>query len=78
MNSDGKEIPVKVIAEQHIEEDCGYIPTPQDWLRVLFQTPEPWMLRVKVRSRGTFRTAPSEDDHQKAEAKEEACAISQT
>lgn len=32
-NSDGKQIPVRVIAEQHVREDCnGHIPTPQEWL----------------------------------------------
>lgn len=33
-NSDGKKVPVRVIAEQHVLEDCnGKIPTPQEWLR---------------------------------------------
>jgi hypothetical protein len=32
-NSDGKQIPVRVIGEQHVMEDCGFIPTPQDWLK---------------------------------------------
>lgn len=32
-NSDGKQVPVRVIAEQHVREDCnGHIPTPQEWL----------------------------------------------
>jgi hypothetical protein len=39
----GKEIPVRWIAEQHIVEDCGYIPTLADWLRNI--KPEPWMSR---------------------------------
>lgn len=26
-------VPVREIAEQHIVEDLGYIPTPSDWLR---------------------------------------------
>ena len=32
VNSDGKEIPVKSIAEQHILDDLGQIPTVQDYL----------------------------------------------
>jgi len=33
-NSDGKEVPVRVIGEQHVMEDfSGYIPTVQDWLK---------------------------------------------
>jgi hypothetical protein len=43
-------IPTKLIAEQHIIEDCGYIPTPQDWLKVLFKNPDDWMLKVKVKT----------------------------
>lgn len=33
VNSDGKHVPVRVIGEQHVMEDCrGRIPTPADWL----------------------------------------------
>lgn len=49
-NSDKKVIPVKIIAEKHVTEDCGFIPTPSDYLVVLKLNPEPWMLRVKVKS----------------------------
>lgn len=45
-NSDGRRIPVKFIAEQHVTEDCGFIPTVQDWLGGLLNAPAPWMLRV--------------------------------
>ena len=31
-NSDGREVPVRLIAERHIIEDLGFLPTPQDWL----------------------------------------------
>lgn len=30
--SDGKEVPVRTICEQHIIEDCGFIPTVENWL----------------------------------------------
>ena len=46
INSAGVLIPVKVLAEQHVIEDCGFIPTPQDYLRVLKNHPESWMLKV--------------------------------
>lgn len=45
-NSKGQLIATKVLAEQHVEEDCGFIPAPSDWLRGLSSEPEEWMLRV--------------------------------
>ena len=44
-NSDGKIIPVRSIAEQHIREDLGFIPTIQDWFREI--KPKPWMESTK-------------------------------
>jgi hypothetical protein len=32
-NSDGVEVPVRTIAEKHIMEDLGRIPSVQDWLQ---------------------------------------------
>jgi hypothetical protein len=46
-NSKGQMIPTKMIAEQHITEDCGFIPTPQDYLSVLIKHPVEWMLKIK-------------------------------
>lgn len=48
-NSEGRMVPVKVIAEQHIMEDCGFIPTPQDYLKHI--NPPDWMLKVKMKSK---------------------------
>lgn len=31
-NSDGRIIPVRLIAEQHVVEDCGFIPSIENWL----------------------------------------------
>lgn len=45
-NSDGKSVPVKLLGEQHVTEDCGYIPTIQDWLKPLSNNPDDWMLKV--------------------------------
>ena len=44
-NSDGKDIPVRSIAEQHIREDLGFIPTVQDWLKEI--KPKSWMASTK-------------------------------
>lgn len=42
VNSDGKEVPVRVIAEQHVREDfSGFIPTVHDWLKGI--PTEAWM-----------------------------------
>lgn len=45
-NNKGQLIPTKLLAEQHVMEDCGFIPTPQDWLKVLASNPQKWMLFV--------------------------------
>lgn len=50
INSDHAKVPVKTIAEQHVVEDCGYIPTIQDWFKPLAASPEKWMLRVGTRT----------------------------
>ena len=41
------DIPTKVIAEQHLNEDCGFIPTVSDWTGILSEHPRDWMLRVQ-------------------------------
>ena len=42
-NSAGRVVPVRFIAEQHIIEDLGRIPSFADWARCI--RPEPWMGR---------------------------------
>jgi hypothetical protein len=42
-NSAGRVVPVRLIAEQHIVEDLGRIPSFADWVRCI--RPEPWMGR---------------------------------
>ena len=43
-NSDGRMIPTRYIAEQHIKEDCGgIVPSVTDWLSRI--RPESWMSR---------------------------------
>ncbi|MCB8882937.1 hypothetical protein ACELLULO517_22005 [Acidisoma cellulosilytica] len=52
-NEAGKEVPVRLIAEQHILEDLGRIPSFADWVRCI--RPEPWMGRTgtKLNAEGT-------------------------
>jgi hypothetical protein len=40
-NSDGREVPVRYIGEQHVKEDLGRIPSFQDWISEM--QPAPWM-----------------------------------
>ena len=40
-NSDGKQVFVRDIAEQHVLEDLGFIPSLSDWLKEM--PPQPWM-----------------------------------
>jgi hypothetical protein len=41
--SDGRAVPTRWIGEQHVVEDCGFVPTLKDWLSEL--PLQPWMLR---------------------------------
>lgn len=34
-------VPTRLIGEQHVKEDCGFIPTISDWIRSI--NPEAWM-----------------------------------
>jgi hypothetical protein len=46
-NGDGKEVPVRLVGEQHVKDDLGWIPTVKDWL-VNLQI-QPWMGRTPFR-----------------------------
>jgi hypothetical protein len=50
--STGKQVPVRLIAEQHVREDLGWIPTVADWLRAVGDPDklQPWMTRGVDRS----------------------------
>jgi hypothetical protein len=41
INSDGKQVPIRYIGEQHVKEDLGRIPSVQDWFSRI--VPERWM-----------------------------------
>jgi hypothetical protein len=42
-NSNGKRVPVRQIAEQHVMDDLGWIPSVKDWLQHI--DVQPWMTR---------------------------------
>jgi hypothetical protein len=41
--SDGKPVPTRMLGEQHILEDMGFIPTVQDWMKEMKL--KSWMMR---------------------------------
>jgi hypothetical protein len=45
INSDGKEVSVRDVAEQHVIEDLGFIPSLSDWLQEM--PSKPWMAGLR-------------------------------
>ena len=43
VNAEGRTVPVRLVGEQHVREDLGFIPSFADWARLI--APETWMLR---------------------------------
>ena len=43
--STGRVVPVRLIGEQHVREDLGFIPSFADWMRAI--RPDPWMGRAQ-------------------------------
>jgi hypothetical protein len=43
--STGRVVPVRLIGEQHVREDLGFIPSFADWVRRI--RPEVWMARAQ-------------------------------
>lgn len=43
VNADGRTVPVRLIGEQHVREDLGFIPSFADW--ALLIAPQAWMLK---------------------------------
>lgn len=46
------EVPVRLIAEQHIEEDLGWLPSPKDYIDGMLL--KPWMSGAKLKDLGSF------------------------
>jgi hypothetical protein len=44
--STGRIVPVRLIGEQHVREDLGFIPGFADWIKTI--RPEPWMGRTNA------------------------------
>ena len=44
--STGRVVPVRLIGEQHVIEDLGFIPSFADWVRCI--RPEPWLCRTRL------------------------------
>ncbi|MBX3421771.1 MAG: hypothetical protein KF752_09480 [Pirellulaceae bacterium] len=45
--STGRIVPIRFIGEQHVLEDCGWIPSAGDWLKNLHA--QPWMKGIGQR-----------------------------
>jgi hypothetical protein len=43
--STGRAVPVRLIGEQHVREDLGFIPSFADWVHCI--RPQPWMGRAQ-------------------------------
>ena len=53
--STGREVPTRLVGEQHVVEDCGFIPTLSDWLKQI--QPLKWMNSPRRLSRELEQTA---------------------
>lgn len=53
LNSEGKEVPVRYIGEQHVKEDLGRIPTAEDWLSQI--QPQRWMYGQRIGNEEIWR-----------------------
>ncbi|MGC2089548.1 MAG: hypothetical protein WA638_08965, partial [Candidatus Acidiferrales bacterium] len=51
-NSEGKDVPVRYIGEQHVGEDLGRIPSFQDWAMTI--KVQPWMYGQKLTKTAEF------------------------
>ena len=72
--SSGRVIPVRWVGEQHVNEDCGFIPSLQDWLIQI--APQPWMnkpMRVtkEIEDEGKARGHLGGDEGGRQEARQD-------
>lgn len=68
INSDGRSVPVRLIGEQHVQEDLGFIPTVNDWLVAMKL--QPWMLtrsKLLVPVETGISEVPDNDDESEEE-----------
>lgn len=64
--SDGRTVPIRAIGEQHVLEDMGRIPTPQDWFKNM--PLEAWM------TKGARRLSEESDNEPTAIGEAMPCA----
>jgi hypothetical protein len=58
--STGRIVPVRFIGEQHVKEDCGWIPSAADWLKAI--RAEGWMKGIgRPLTIETFEAGPALD-----------------
>lgn len=65
--SSGRVIPTRWVAEQHVQEDLGRIPSFADWARAI--RPEPWMGRSAKKMVAELDDVPADNNRQTASAK---------
>ena len=63
----GRMIPVRWIGEQHVKEDCGFIPSMQDWFINI--TPKKWMGEPPVKLEKLLDKIEKDDDNDSSEEK---------
>ena len=44
LNAEDRVVPVRMIGEQHVQQDLGFVPSFADWARLI--EPHPWMMRA--------------------------------
>lgn len=49
-----RDVPVREIAERHIQEDLGWLPSPKDYIDGMLL--KPWMSGAKMREAGTIES----------------------
>ena len=75
-NSDDRDVPVRFIGEQHVTEDCGFIPTVADWL--IHIKAQPWMKRVGKKLSQTLEIKDDGTRHDSAAPSEELVGTSKS
>ena len=66
-NSDGIDVPVRTIAEQHIVEDLGYVPSVQDWFKHMnkefWMTGRPLIEQFNPKKKSNDKSAQKHNAH---------------
>lgn len=61
VNSDGKQVPTRLLGEQHVMEDLGFIPSVQDWFKNMKIVP--WMTKPGEGRKLEGEIAEEKSDH---------------